>query len=74
MKVQRINVGKFAEIKEYLRIGKNWKVISEIVGLPQKQIKEIDQARYYKEYQQQQDGEIIQDIIDKWEIAGEEQL
>lgn len=64
MKDERIEPVSFAVIKEYLRIGKNYTVISEITGITDKQVEEIDNTKYYKDYQKLQDERIIESFID----------
>lgn len=60
---QRIKPVDFAVIKEYLRVGGNYKGISEVAGLSMSQVKEIDKTRYYKDYQKLQDKRIIGELL-----------
>ncbi|MGW6120470.1 hypothetical protein ACWFRF_15615 [Nocardia sp. NPDC055165] len=55
---------QFAVIKEYLRVGGNYKGISEVTGLAPEQIKEIDKTKYYLDYSKMQKRRKITAILD----------
>lgn len=62
---ERLHPVDFALIKEYLLVGGNYKGISEVTGLPQAQIMEIDHSAYFQIYQDIQDKRVAENILDE---------
>lgn len=66
MNADRLEPLDFAVVKEYLRLGKTREEVAEIVGLSVQQVQEIQDTRYYKEYQGIQDKRISQELLSEY--------
>ena len=56
---ERLSPVEFAVIKEYFRVGGNYKGISDVTGLSVGQIKDIYGTMFYKDYMKKQDEYFI---------------